>query len=145
MDQVTITLLLDYLYSKFAVTFILSIIGVVIRMIVNNVNSKQRVSTGRLIASTMFSTVLLCAIGEFVYINFSVYVLLCVIVGMWSTKLVSLVLDSKFMGKFTMKYLKRVSGTVAKSLSEALEEETESEDKKSKNEKEEQPDEENSG
>ena len=145
MDQVTITLLLDYLYSKFAVTFILSIIGVVIRMIVNNVNSKQRVSTGRLIASTMFSTVLLCAIGEFAYINFSVYVLLCVIVGMWSTKLVSLVLDSKFMCKFTMKYLKRVSGTVAKSLSEALEEETESEDKKSKNEKEEQPDEENSG
>ena len=145
MDQVTITLLLDYLYSKFAVTFILSIIGVVIRMIVNNVNSKQRVSTGRLIASTMFSTVLLCAIGEFAYINFSVYVLLCVIVGMWSTKLVSLVLDSKFMGKFTMKYLKRVSGTAAKSQTKALEEETESEDKKSKNEKEEQPDEENSG
>ena len=123
MEQPTFTLLLDYLYSKFAVTFILCIIGVVIKVIITTVNNKQRVSIGKLIASTMFSTFLMCAIGEYIHINFSIYVLLSVVVGMWSTNLVALFLNSKFMSNLTLKYLKKVAGPVAKSISEALDEE----------------------
>lgn len=122
MDHLTFTLLLDYLYSKFAVTFILCIIGVVIRILITTVNNKQIVSRGKLLASTLFSTILMCAIGEYIHITFSVYVLLCVVVGMWSTKIVSLALDSKFMSKFTLRCLDKVATPVAKSISEALDE-----------------------
>ena len=71
MEQPTFTLLLDYLYSQFAVTFILSIVGVVIRVTVKTINNKDRVSIGKLIASTMFSTFLMCAVREYIHINFS--------------------------------------------------------------------------
>lgn len=143
MEQPTFTLLLDYLYSKFAVTFILCIIGVAIRLISTAVNNKQRVSRGKLIASTMFSTFLMCAVGEYIHINFSVYVFLCVVVGMWSTKIVSLALDSKFMSKVTLKCLKKVASPVAKSISEALDDDTK--DAANKKSVEEKPEEKDSG
>lgn len=123
MEQPTFTLFLDYLYSKFAVTFILCIIGVIIKVITTSVNKKQRVSIGKLIASTMFSTFLMCAVGEYIHINFSIYVLLSVVVGMWSTNLVALFLNSKFISNLTLKCLKSVAGPVAKSISETLDEE----------------------
>lgn len=123
MDQLTFTLLLDYLYSNFAVTFILSIIGVVIRLVVKNVGAKQRISIGRFVASAVFSTILLCALRNYVDIDFSVYVFLCIVVGMWSPNIVSVVLDSKFMANLLKKYLKGVSEPIAKSLSDALEDE----------------------
>lgn len=129
MEQPTFTLFLDYLYSKFAVTFILCIVGVIIKVITTSVNKKQRVSIGKLIASTMFSTFLMCAVGEYIHINFSIYVLLSVVVGMWSTDLVALFLNSKFISNLTLKYLKTVAGPVAKSISEALDEEN-TDDKK---------------
>lgn len=129
MEQPTFTLLLDYLYSKFAVTFILCIVGVIIKVIITTVNNKQRVSIGKLIASTMFSTFLMCAIGEYIHINFSIYALICVVVGMWSTNLVALFLNSKFISNLTLKYLKKVAGPVAKSISEALDEEDISDNK----------------
>lgn len=143
MEQPTFTLLLDYLYSKFAVTFILCIIGVAIRLISTAVNNKQRVSRGKLIASTMFSTFLMCAVGEYIHINFSVYVFLCVVVGMWSTKIVSLALDNKFMSKVTLKCLNKVASPVAKSISEALDDDTKDAAKKKSTE--EKPEEKDSG
>lgn len=122
MEQFTFTLLLDYIYHKFAITFILCMIGIVIRLLMKNVNVKQKIGIGKVIASTMFSTILMCAIGEWIDFEFTVYVLVCVIVGMWSMAIVQLVMDSKFMTKFLNKYLKSIAGPVAKSLSDALEE-----------------------
>lgn len=120
MEQFTFTLLLDYIYNKFALTFLIAILGVVIRTLMSNVSAKQKVSIGKVLASTVFSTILMCAIRELIPFTFTVYVLVCVIVGMWSMKIVSLVMDSKFMTKFISKYLKSIAGPVAKSLSDAL-------------------------
>lgn len=123
MEQFTFTLLLDYIYNKFALTFLITILGVVIRTLMSNVSAKQKISIGKVLASTVFSTILMCAIRELIPFTFTVYVLVCVIVGMWSMKIVSLVMDSKFMTKFISKYLKSIAGPVAKSLSDALDDE----------------------
>ena len=71
----------------------------------------------------MFSTVLMCAVKDYIDIAFSVYVLTCVIVGMWSTKIISLVADSKFMGKVTKRLLKSIASPVADAVSDVLDEE----------------------
>lgn len=135
MEHFTFTLLLDYIYHRFAITFILTMLGVVIRIMMSNVKSKKKVSIGKVLASTMFSTILMCAIGELVPFAFTVYVLICVIAGMWSMKIVTLGLDSKFMTTFMSKYLKNIAGPVVKSISDALDEKNEnnSVDKNDKN------------
>ena len=123
MDQLTFTLLLDYIYNRFAVTLVLCSIGVFIKNIINDISYKRKVSIGKTVASSMFSTVLMCAVKDYIGIAFSVYVLTCVIVGMWSTKIISLVVDSKFMGKVTKRLLKSIASPVADAVSDVLDEE----------------------
>lgn len=128
MDQLTFTLLLDYIYNRFAVTLVLCSVGVVIKNIINDISSKRKVSIGKTVASSMFSTVLMCAVRDYIDIAFSAYVLICLIVGMWSTKIVSLVADSKFMGKVTKRLLKSIANPVADAVSDVLDEENKNND-----------------
>ena len=127
MEELTFTLFLDYLYNRFAVTFVLSIIGVVIRVMHKNVNARQKIDIGKVIASAFFSTILMCAVSEYIEIVFSIYALICVIVGIWSNKLIQIVMDSNFMGKVVIKYIKKIATPVAESLEETLKEENKKE------------------
>lgn len=136
MEQFTFTLLLDYIYHRFAITFILTLLGVVIRVLMSNVNSKQQVGIGKVVASAMFSTILMCAITELVPFAFTVYVLACVLSGMWSMKIVSLGLDSKFMTKIISKYIKNVAGSMGEAISDALDDESKAEKGSNDNNKE---------
>lgn len=130
MEQFTFTLLLDYLYHRFSITFIITMLGVVIRILMSNVNLHQKVSIGKVIASTMFSTVLMCAVSELVPFSFTVYVLVCVIAGMWSMKIVSLGLNSKFMSKVLSRYIKSIAEPIADALEEENNDVDRSKDKK---------------
>lgn len=128
MGTISFTLLLDYLYNKFAVTFILSIIGVSIREIVGNVNARQRIDISKVLASTVFTTIAMCALREYVNLSFSVYVLLCVVTSMWSPWIVSLVLNSKFMGAVLTKCIKKtLPEPISDTIEEIINEEEESE------------------
>lgn len=129
MEEFTFTLLLDYLYHRFSITFILTMLGVVIRILMSSVSSKQKVSIGEVLASTMFSTILMCAIAEAIQIAFTLYVLICVVAGMWNTKIVNLAMNSKFMTKLVTKYLKNIAGPVAKTLTDTLDDENNGVDK----------------
>lgn len=135
MEEFTFTLLLDYLYHRFSITFILTMLGVVIRILMSSVSSKQKVSIGEVLASTMFSTILMCAIAEAIQIAFTLYVLICVVAGMWSTKIVNLAMNSKFMTKLVTKYLKNIAGPVAKTLTDTLDDENNGVDKSKDNTK----------
>ena len=123
MDHLTFTLLLDYLYNRFAVTLVLCSIGVMLRNVTNDFSYKRKVSLGKTVASSVFSTVLMCAVRDYIDIAFGIYVLICLLVGMWSTKLISLVADSKFMGKVTKRLLKNLANPVAEAVSDVLDEE----------------------
>lgn len=137
MGTISFTLLLDYLYNKFAVTFILSIIGVSIREIVGNVNARQRIDISKVLASTVFTTIAMCALREYVNLSFSVYVLLCVVMSMWSPWIVSLVLNSKFMGAVLTRFIKKtlpepISDTIEELINEEETEDTSTEKAESK-------------
>lgn len=130
MDQLTFTLLLDYIYNRFAVTLVLCSVGVGIKNIINDFSYNRKVSIGKTVASSMFSTVLMCAVKDYIDIAFSVYVFTCVIVGMWGTKIISLVADSKFMGKVTARLLKSITNPVTDAVSNVLDEENKNNDDK---------------
>lgn len=122
MDQISIALLLDYLYNKFAITFVFSLVGVSIRNItIIGKNTTARFKLKSLVATSIFSTVVLCAIGEYFKVSFSVYVLICILGGIWSSKMLQLVTDNKFMSKFLANLLKRISSPVTGALSDTLE------------------------
>lgn len=122
MDQISIALLLDYLYNKFAITFVFSLVGTSIKdMVVVSKTNAVRFKLKTVIATSTFSTIVLCAIGDCFKVSFSVYALICVLGGMWSSKLLQLATSNKFMSKFLANLLKRVAGPVTGAISDTLE------------------------
>lgn len=137
MDPISITVFLEYIYSKFAVTFILSIIGVSIREMLGNAKSKSdnkhtRIHLGKVITLTLFSTVVMCAAGDYIHVSFSIYVLLCILFGMWSRALIRIVTDNRFIKTFVVKFIGSISPPAGQSISDALDatEEDQNEERK---------------
>lgn len=140
MDPISFSLLLDYLYNNFAITFVFSLIGVSVGQIARNVSKNNAIKIKRVIASAVFSTVVLCAANEYFKVSFSIYVLICMIVGIWSDRLLRLVTNSKFMTKFIMNLFKKIATPVTTAISETLEEsEKEKSDKKKNTNKKDDP------
>lgn len=125
MNNVTLKLLLDYLYNQFAVTFILSLVGASMREVfVTNKNRKNHIKISKLLMSAIFSTIVLCAVGGVYNLDFSVYVLVCVLFGLWSEQIISkIVLNKKFMSGFTIKFIKKLGGNVSEAFIETVDEE----------------------
>lgn len=120
MDTISISSLLDYLYNNFAITFVFSLVGISIREVVRHVNNSEKIRIKQLIASAVFSAILLCAVREYFSLPFSVYALICMIVGMWSKKLVRLAISNKFMTSFATNLFKRIATPVTQALSDTL-------------------------
>lgn len=125
MDNYTLGLLLDYLYNKFAVTFILSLVGASMREVfVTNRNRKNHIKISKLLTSAIMVTVLLCALGELYKFDFSVYVLVCVMCGLWGEFIVTrILLNRRIMISFIINLFKKLGGSFSSAAAEALAEE----------------------
>lgn len=116
-----ITLLLDYLYNKFAITFVFSLAGISIKEIANNVGKNNHIKIRILVSSSIFSTVVMCAVKDYINMSFSIYVLVCVISGMWSAKLIKIANNSKFMSKFIVNLFKKITNPITDAISDTIE------------------------
>ena len=131
LNDITVDVLLEFLYTKFAVTFILCLIGSWIREALKAYPSKkeesiktQIVNIGRMATSTIFSTFLMCACADYVELQFSIYAIICVLCGMWGLAIVNVVMSGKFLSnsdilkKITDPIIQGAIKTVSKELEE---------------------------
>lgn len=124
MDNITLALLLDYLYNQFAVTFIFSLVGASMREVfVTNKNRKNHIKISKLLLSAIFSTITICAIGDVYKFCFSVYVLISVVIGLWSEQIISFITNKRFMSSFTANFLKKLGGNVSQAIIETIDSE----------------------
>lgn len=137
VELISLTVLLEYIYTKFAVTFILSIIGVSIRemfiaITVDLRNKDNHIRVGKILVLSLFSTVLMCAIGDYVHVGFSIYVLLCILMGMWSHVIIRVATDNKVMKAVLVKLVGSIAKPLEQSVSDAIDA-VDKEDKSSEN------------
>ena len=136
MNEITVYVLLEFLYNKFAVTFLLCLIGAGTREVFRSTKDKdsKRLDIKKIATSTVFSTFLMCACAEYIDLPFSVYAIASIVCGMWGLALINLVLNGKFINKFLVNVSKKVADPIVKSAVEAASEMTEedSEDKDKK-------------
>lgn len=114
MDAISLNMLLEYLYKKFAVTFVLILMGSFLKQSTLSTKRVNKINIASVISPTIFSSVLLCAISEYLDIPFSLYAVISILVGMWSLKILRLFLDIKFIKKLTVIILKNISGPLNK-------------------------------
>lgn len=126
--EITKTVLLDYLYNKFAITFVLCLIGAFIKECAKEYNNpiekkeKRNVLNMKIVlSSSIFCTFLMCAIAEYANIQFTIYALICVIAGMWSSIIIRAAMNFRFMKTFLINFFKNL-GPVFKASSKAIQE-----------------------
>lgn len=122
MDSFTSSILLEYFY-EYSVTFILSIIGISIKelMVTNtDIRTIKKINIPRMIVSSVICSFVICAAIEYMHMPFGVYVLICVIVGIWSEVLVNIILNKNIMSKIALKVAKTVLPAPARDVIEAV-------------------------
>ena len=132
MDVISLNILLEYLYKRFVVTFLLCLVGAFIKE--STVSGKMNFLS--VLSSTIFSSVLICTLIEYIKVPFSLYAAITLLVGMWSSSLIKLFLNLKFVQSLMKVLVKNISGPASKVLgrmAEEVEEFGEKLEKESKN------------
>lgn len=119
MDMMSLGNVLEYLYDRFILTFILCLIGAIIRETMNTMKLTS-INIKRMMASVIMASTLMCIVVDYVEFQFSIYIAVCIIVGIWSPYIMKVILDSKIMGKFVRGVLKNMKDPIAKGISEAI-------------------------
>lgn len=122
MDVISFTILLEYLYKKFVVTFILCLIGAFIKESIGGTTKPKRLNPKRIMASSVLASVLMCAVIDYFSFSFSIYAAITVIVGIWSPQILDAILSAKFMKRLAKNMLKSVKDPIANAIADTVDE-----------------------
>lgn len=125
MDPIKPYLLLEYIYNRFLVPFVLILLGSILAELFNH-KKKTKINLIQLFSNSIVFTVIICAAISIYQVNipFEAYVAICVVFGLlsWKFKLIRVLFDKKLMLSIISKLLKTCSKPMAKAASLAFEE-----------------------
>ncbi len=96
-DQSILNELLSYLYGSFLVTYVLCIIGTLIKEILSSSKKKKKISIKALIFVPIPVTAIICAARDMHHINFSLYVLICLAGGAGSGYVANIFINNRIV------------------------------------------------
>lgn len=126
MEDLSVDVLLEFLYNRFAVTFLMCMFGSFMReaFLPNKKTKSKMLNSKKIVTSTVFSTFLMCTIADYIDLTFSAYIVLSIICGIWGLWIVQIAVNQNFVVKFLMKLIEKIPDSIikdtAKSASEAL-------------------------
>lgn len=140
MEAISITILLEYLYKKFVVTFILCLIGAFIKETIGGTSKQKQLNPKRILASSILASALMCAVIDYFTFSFSIYAVLTLIVGIWSPQILDAILSAKFMKRLAKNILKNLKDPVANAIADTVDETDKDDKRKNEGTKEEKDD-----
>lgn len=141
-DLITISGLLDYIYNRFAVTYLMCFIGVIIgyvfKIMYKDLKKLGPASAAKMALQSVLITVILCAVQDYASIkSFNAYMLLCIFMGMWSPLIMNAITNVKLIKLFIVNISKRVKDPVIKAIGDTVTEMNDESDTEDKTKKEE--------
>lgn len=122
MDVISLGLLLEYLYDKFVVTFILCLIGGIIRETASTAMKQKQMNAKKMMASVVLASALMCALVDYVKVPFSIYAIICILVGIWAPVLLKLIMNTNIMMKLVSNIAANMKDPIAKGISTTINE-----------------------
>ena len=124
-DAITLYGLLDYLYNRFAVTYLMCFLGVMIGQTLKIFSSSLKTPKPINILHTLMQgalvTVLMCALQDFIEIkSMNMYVLCCTFFGIWSPTIIKLLTNIKVVKKFVINVTKKMKDPLVAAVGETI-------------------------
>lgn len=131
-DAITLYGLLDYLYNRFAVTYLMCFLGVMIgqslRIFSNGLKKIKPASAFNIAMQGALVTVIMCALQDFINIkSMNVYVLCCTFIGLWSPLVIKLITNLTVVKKLIVNITKRLKDPVMAAVGETIDQMDENE------------------
>lgn len=117
--EITFAVILSYI-SNYLLSFVISLLGAFTTEMMTAMRNKSKINLFRLIAPSIFDGFLMCAALEYFKLDFSVYVLICFLAGMWGLRIVDFFTSEKAMSTMLKSLLRASSSTLAKAASDGL-------------------------
>lgn len=112
--------LLNYLYNDFTVSFVICLSGAIIKDLIDTYKNNTKINIKQIILATIFTTILLCAIKVYIDINFNIYILICIVSGMWGDEILRLFTNSTIVVLILKKVLKLISNPISDLISDTI-------------------------
>ena len=129
MQGISLYILLDYIYH-YTLTFFICLLGAFIKDCYDTiVKDNVKIMISRILISSLFGSVVICAVDSFINVKFSIYVFISLFCGIWGFNILQLVLNSKVVLSTIKNIFKNISSPIAKGISDTITEMKE-EDKK---------------
>lgn len=126
--------LLNYMYNDFAITFVMCLCGALIKDVFETYKNTTKINVRNIILTSIFTTIVLCAIRVSIDIQFNVYILVCVVSGMWGDAIVNVFTNSEIMIIFFKKIVKTINNPLSDAIDDTIKELEKEEDKDHKDE-----------
>ena len=85
-------------------------------------NKGNKINIKKIIISSLFGTVLLCGIDSYFKVSFNIYILICVLVGMWGFCILKACSNSGIMLVLLKHILGNIKDPVTKALKDTVDE-----------------------
>lgn len=106
-------IILKYSY-EFATAFAFCAVGSFLRQAFSSVPKSKKINVPKIFISTVFSAILMCAFIKYKELSFELFVLTCVLFGMYSNKLMMILMSEKFGKRFLNNILDRFTDSIFK-------------------------------
>lgn len=114
--------LLNYLYNDFTVSFVICLCGAIIKDVIDTYKNSTKINIRQIILSTIFTTILLCAIRVYITIEFNIYILVCIVAGMWGDSILQAFTNSTIIITILKKILKSINDPLSNVISHTIDE-----------------------
>lgn len=121
MDVISFGILLEYLYRKFITTFVICLIGAMVRESMNTIKLNM-INVKKMISSVVVASAIMCAFVDNIKISFSIYAIACIVVGIWAQPILKLILNTKFMAKLVRRMTLSMKDPLVKGLTSSIDE-----------------------
>lgn len=126
-------IILSYVFS-FLLIFIMAFVGSLCKEIHDNAN-EAKIRIVHAIISSIFISIIICAINSYMPMKFPLLVLTSFVLGMWSTKIFDVVFNFKLMFIIIKNIFKQLSNPIMKGAGEAMQEMQDESNKKKSSDK----------
>lgn len=133
MSEITFPMFIEFLYSKFLLSFIICFFGALITQVVETVKRSNKMELHKMFASAFSSALVVCVITDYKELTIGVYTFLCFFLGLWGADILGILLNQSYIMHFVRNFLKNTVTPAGNALSKTIEEIEEQKEKVERN------------
>ena len=75
-----------------------------------------------MVASVVVASTIMCVVADNIKISFTIYIVLCMVIGLWAEQILNLIMNTKFMIRLLKKITSSMKDPLVKSISSTIDE-----------------------